>query len=57
MFGLFKKKNPIEKLYDQYEKLLSESHKLSHIDRTAADAKAKEADEILAKIKELEGQE
>jgi len=54
MFGLFKKKSAIDKLNEQYEKLLKESHRLSTIDRTASDAKVAEANDILKKIEELE---
>lgn len=56
MFGLFKKKSPQEKLYEQYEKLLEESYKLSKTNRTASDEKYKEAQDILAKIDELNNQ-
>ncbi|MEL7148873.1 MAG: Lacal_2735 family protein [Bacteroidota bacterium] len=54
MFGLFKKKSPVEKLQEQYEKLISEAHKLSTVDRKASDLKAQEADEILKKIDALQ---
>lgn len=50
MFGLFKKKSPIDKLYDQYEKLMKEAHALSTSNRKASDAKYAEADAILKKI-------
>jgi hypothetical protein len=50
MFGLFKKKSELEKLGDLYQKLLSESHSLSHRDRAAADRKAAEAEEVAKKI-------
>jgi len=50
MFGLFKKKSPIDKLYDQYEKLMKEAHGLSTSNRKASDAKYAEADAILKKI-------
>jgi hypothetical protein len=53
MFGLFKKKSPIEKLQKQYSKCLEEAHKLSHTNRSASDAKAAEAEEILKKIEAL----
>ena len=39
MFGIFKKKTPIEKLQDRYKKLMSEWHQLSSTDRSASDAK------------------
>ena len=54
MFGLFKKKTEKEKMEDQYEKLLSEAHKLSTVNRTASDAKAAEADALLKKIEAME---
>lgn len=46
MFGLFKKKTEKEKLQDQYQKLLKESHRLSTVNRAESDKKAAEADEI-----------
>jgi len=54
MFGLFKKKAELEKLQDQYVKLLDESYKLSHSDRKASDLKALEADQLLNKITALQ---
>jgi hypothetical protein len=54
MFGLFKKKSEKEKLEDQYEKLLAETHKLSTVNRTASDAKAAEADAVLKKIEAMD---
>jgi ElaB/YqjD/DUF883 family membrane-anchored ribosome-binding protein len=54
MFGLFKKKSEVDKLYDKYEKLMAESHKLSTSDRKASDIKRAEAEDLLKKIKELE---
>ncbi len=53
MFGLFKKKSEVDKLYVQYEKLMKESHALSTSNRSASDAKYKEADDILKKIDAL----
>jgi len=53
MFGLFKSKTEKDKLNDQYQKLLSEYHKLSTVDRTKADAKMAEAEEIAKKIDAL----
>jgi len=50
MFGLFKKKSEKEKLNDQYKKLLAEYHKLSSIDRKAADMKMAEAEEVAQKM-------
>jgi len=56
MFGLFKKKTEKEKLEEQYRKLLSEAHQLSHTNRKSADEKLAEAEEILNKIKLLDPQ-
>jgi len=50
MFGIFKKKTPVEKLQEKYSKLLEESHKLSHTDRRSSDLKAAEADQLLNQI-------
>ena len=54
MFKLFKKKSEIDKMYDQYEKLMSEANKLSKIDRSKGDQKYFEANEVLEKIKAIE---
>jgi hypothetical protein len=54
MFGLFKKKSEIEKLQGQYEKLMSEAHKLSQVNRAAGDTKYAEAQDILSKIEALD---
>ncbi|WP_297338286.1 Lacal_2735 family protein [Algoriphagus sp.] len=53
MFGLFKKKSEKEKLQEKYSKMLSEAHKLSHSNRTAADKLMAEAEEIAKKIEKL----
>lgn len=53
MFNLFKKKSPIDRLYNQYEFLLKEAHKLSKTDRLASDKKMAEANEIIKKIDAL----
>ena len=53
MFGLFKKKSEKEKLQEQYQRLMSEAHKLSHIDRRRADEKMAEAEEIAKKMEDL----
>jgi len=50
MFGLFKKKNPIEVMQKEYTQLLEEAHRLSKTDRTASDAKMAEANELLKKM-------
>ena len=51
MFGLFKKKTEKETLLKKYKTLTEEAFKLSHSNRTASDAKTKEANDILEKIK------
>ncbi|MGF1534451.1 MAG: Lacal_2735 family protein [Bernardetiaceae bacterium] len=56
MFGLFKKKDPIETLQKKYEQLLKESYELSHKDRRAADLKTAEADEVLQEIERLKAE-
>ena len=53
MFGIFKKKSPIDKLNDEYKTLMEESYRLSRTDRIASDLKRAEADEILRKIDQL----
>lgn len=53
MFGIFKKKSEYDKLYEKYEKLLAESHRLSTIDRTASDAKTAEANELAMKLDKM----
>ncbi|MDG1394218.1 MAG: Lacal_2735 family protein [Flavobacteriaceae bacterium] len=53
MFGIFKKKTPIEKLQERYKKLMSEWHQLSSTDRSASDAKYAEAQSILNEIENL----
>jgi len=57
MFGLFKKKSPIEKLQEQYKSLLKESFELSKIDRKKSDEKAAEADKIAQEIEKLKANE
>jgi hypothetical protein len=53
MFGIFKKKSPLEKLQEQYQKLMEESYQLSKTDRRAADEKVAEANKILSQIESL----
>ena len=55
MFGLFKKKSPIEKLQTQYEQLMKEAHGLMSSDRKASDAKYAEAEKIADQITVLKG--
>jgi len=54
MFGLFKKKSKADILKKKYNKLLEESYKLSHTDRTASSLKAAEAEEVMKEIEGLE---
>jgi uncharacterized protein Yka (UPF0111/DUF47 family) len=54
MFNLFKKKSPIDRLYEQHEKCLAEAHRLSTSNRTASDAKYQEAESLMNEIKKLE---
>ena len=53
MLGLFKKKSEKEKLEEKYRKLIDESYKLSHTNRSASDQKAAEADAILKQLEAL----
>lgn len=53
MFGLFKKKSPIEKLQEKRKQLLDEAFQLSKTDRTASDKKAVEANAIENQIAAL----
>ncbi len=50
MLNIFKKKSKVEKLNDQYKKLLEESYKLSTTNRRLSDSKVAEANEILKQI-------
>ncbi len=52
MFGLFKK-DPKKALEKKYKQLLQESFDLSKTDRTASDAKAAEAEEVLKELEKL----
>tara|TARA_B100000767_G_scaffold257137_1_gene264756 strand:+ start:524 stop:700 length:177 start_codon:yes stop_codon:yes gene_type:complete len=56
MFGLFKKKSPLEKLEIKYQELLKEAYKLSTSNRTQSDAKTFEANEVLKQIDLLKKQ-
>jgi len=53
MFGLFKKKSPVQKLEDKYELLMKQSFTLSKTNRKLADQKYAEADAILKEIQAL----
>jgi len=58
MFGLFKKKDPIQakidKLTETYKKMVEEAFKLSRSDRKASDLKTAEANEIMKQIEQLQ---
>ena len=54
MFGLFKKKSEVEKLHEEYKKIMQEAFKLQAINRSESDQKYLEADNIQKKIKLLE---
>ena len=54
MFGLFKKKSEVEKLHEEYKKIMQEAFKLQSSNRSESDQKYLEADNILKKIKLLE---
>ena len=53
MFGLFKRKSPIDRMKSEYEKLMKEAFDLSKIDRSASDRKYAEADKIMKEIEAL----
>lgn len=53
MFKFFKKKSKLEKLQDEYKKLLEESYKLSTSNRSLSDAKQAEAQLVLKQIEIL----
>lgn len=55
MFGIFKKKSPLEKLMAQHKLLLEESFRLSKSNRSASDAKMAEADALSKEIERLKG--
>jgi hypothetical protein len=56
MFGLFKKKSPLDKLYKDYETALAKSKELSTSDRKASDAEMTKASHILEEIARLKSQ-
>ena len=53
MFKFLRKKTPVEKLQDQYKKLMSEWHDLSSIDRAASDEKYLQAQQVLDEIDKI----
>ncbi|MFT4770611.1 MAG: hypothetical protein ACJAZC_000760 [Cryomorphaceae bacterium] len=56
MFGIFKKKTPVEKLYAQHKQLLEKSHQLSHSNRAQSDMVRAEAEEVLKEIDKLKSE-
>ncbi|MEW7280164.1 Lacal_2735 family protein [Aquimarina sp. 2201CG1-2-11] len=57
MIRLFKKRSQTEILRDKFEKLMSQWHKLSSVNRKESDKKYAEAQEILAKLELLQKNE
>jgi hypothetical protein len=55
MLRIFKRKTELEKLQDQYEKLMKEAHDLSTIDRKKSDQKVAESEAVLVRINEILG--
>lgn len=53
MLNLFKRTTPLQKLQQEYERLLKEAHKLSSINRRASDEKHAEAQEVLNRIEAM----
>ncbi len=53
MFRLFKKKSEVEKLNEQYNRLMKESHRLSTVNRKESDKKYAEAETIARQIDKL----
>lgn len=53
MFKIFKKKTELEKLNEQYAKLMKESHVLASSDRKASDKKVAEAQIVADRIQEI----
>lgn len=54
MLGIFKKKSEVEKLQNQYKRLMKEGFDLQSINRSASDQKYFEADQVLQNIEALE---
>ena len=53
MLGIFKKRSKLDVLQKNYEKLMSEWHRLSSIDRSKSDEKYAQAQKILMEIEVL----
>lgn len=56
MFGLFKKKTPVQVLEEKYKKLQKEAFDLSKSNRMQSDLKTAEAQEVLKEIEALSSQ-
>lgn len=54
MLGLFKQKSEREKLEKKYAQLMSQSYKLSTVNRSKSDAAYAEAHEVLEVISKLQ---
>lgn len=54
MFGLSKKKSPLDALEKKYKKLLKEAYNLSKVSRVESDKKQAEAQDILEQIESLQ---
>ena len=52
--GLFKRTSKVDKLQKKYEKLMSDWHRLSTVNRAESDKKYAEAQEILQQIEQLQ---
>ena len=52
---LFKRKTELEKLTEQYAKLMKEAHALSSIDRKESDKKVAESEVIMERMNKLMG--
>ncbi|NNC69205.1 MAG: Lacal_2735 family protein [Flavobacteriaceae bacterium] len=53
MFRLFKKKTELEKLQEQYEKLMKRWYEVSTVNRAQSDTIYEEAEAILTKMEAL----
>ena len=53
MFGIFRKKTPLEKLNQKYKKTLKEAFELSKTNRKESDKKQVEAEKIMNEIEKL----
>ena len=57
MFGLFKKKSEVEKLSEQYGKLMSDARAMSTSNRKASDELYAKAEEINQRIIQIQQQQ